>query len=446
MLLAAALVVGLVFLGISQSGVAPKIEAAICSLFGGDCEAPAEESIPDSALPSCEVTTSSYSGGGEVTVFSVNLGGDVDMTLKKIQKPDGSTEYQVEQTGGLDAGAHVMFGAKGKFGLGEGLSAEAKKAIAAKGGATWSFGSEDEARDFMKESAKEYAKHGVAGRFGPAKGLAKWGMDRVTGGAYDIPQPDEYYVDVGTKTSANLTAAAGPEATLGGGNTHALGIKYKPAKDGQPAEQTVFYKGSRELSAQLGFAGVGPGGDGKVETVVGITFRDGEPVAASVDAAGELDYRLMTSASTGEVPLGKSLPAGSGNLGIDTKDSVSGKVSLNLDLTNQDNKDAFADVLQSTGMPLLPSSGTPGYQDPVTAVAGLTKRFSEGGPDGGATMTTQVFDGSSEEFNVGFFAGDLITFGAGGKVATSRTHATDAYYYDPAAGGMTRWHRCAGDS
>ena len=71
-------------------------------------------------------------------------------------------------------------------------------------------------------------------------------------------------------------------------------------------------------------------------------------------------------------------------------------------------------------------------------------RFTQGGPAEGATVTAQAFEGSEHQFEVGFFAGDLVAFGAGGHVGTSTTRATDAYYYAPGS-GFVQWKGCDGE-
>lgn len=254
--------------------------------------------------------------------------------------------------------------------------------------------------------------------------------------------PVAYYGEVG----ATVTVGAEGSVPVGGAGiegaqAQVLGVKHEPGTGGESGKTTFYYKGTRELAGQLQVLGQGPDGALKGEVVVALTMQDGEPVSAKIEAAGKVRAGFFAQGEM-DVPLGGKLPkAGSAALGVDSGNFVQGKVALEMDLTNQANLDALADVTQSVGMPLLADHGTPGYQDPAEAVSGLRDRFTDGGPVEGATLTGQVFEGSESKFEVGFFAGELLTFGAGGHLATSSTEATDAFYYAPGT-GFVQWQGC----
>ena len=432
-----AVVIASVVIVITPGSVGAGIQRAWCLITSGQ-SCPALEKPIDALLPECEINSTEFAGEVEASVFSVNLGANGTATMATVKNADGETKYTVSFSGGGKLGAHVMFGEKGEFGLGEGLSAEAKAAYTAEGGVTFEFDSQEEAKNFIKGTAKEAAKWAVAVQAGPLMGPVKGGLDWLTG-SYNPPAPKEYYVQLGTKGSAEVVAAAGPEAKLSVEGTHALGMKVSPARDGQSAKYTVYYKGSQELAAELGL-----GGSGEVEVQVAVTYQDGKPVSAAIEGAGKISSAFLASGEgANKIPLGPKA-AGAPSVGIGAQGIVKGKVALELDLTNPDNMNAFADALQSTGMPILPNNGTPGYQDPVTAVQALADRFTKAGPRGGATLTAQKFEGTALEGNAGLWAGDLLAFGAGLKGGMTGLQATDAAYYDPTVGGMVLWRRCAG--
>lgn len=440
---AAILVVAVALSVGSGDRVLNAVKVAVCEILGGeDCGAQTTDITE--ALPTCEVYTEGYKLHGEATAFSINLGANASLTLKQDVAPDGTERWLVQESGGAELGVHAMFGQEGKFGVGEGLSAEAKAKLTASGGRTFAFDSETEARDYMEAAVQQAGKEAAAAGSPLPRGVDMWIADKVTGTSYEQPgEPLAYYGEVGSQVTGGAGAAApGAGANVEAGRTNVLGVKHEPATDGKGPRTTFYYKGSQELAGQLQVVGQGPDGSLRGEVVVAVTMEDGQPGSAKIEASGKVRAGFFAEGNM-NVPLGGNLPSGSAALGVDGGDFVQGRVALEMDLTNPDNLDALADVTQSTGMPILPENGTPGYQDPGESMAGLRDRFAEAGPAGGATMTGQVFDGSEGKFEVGFFAGDLIAFGAGGHVGTSTTRATDAFYYAPGT-GFVQWQGCDG--
>ncbi len=422
--------------------VGQGVLAAICRITGGSCST--EPVDLEARLPDCEVYSEDYTVKGEATVFSVNLGANGKLALRKVIDAAGATTFLVDQQVGADLGAHIMFGEEGKFGIGEGLAAEAKAGLTGSGSRTYAFDSEQAARDFMLASAEEPGKQAVKSAVPVGGGLVKWGLDKITGTKYEPPAAGvkEYLVETGTKYSAGASAEAGiGGAEVGAEGLQVLGVKVEPGSGGTPDKQTIYVKANQALLGSLEILSQGPSGKLEGEGVVGITLQDGRAVAASVDVAGQVKSSFLAGSDTGDIPLGKSLPKGSGSLGVSSAATKQGKVSLNLDLTDPANRTAFADALNSVGLPVMPHAGTPGYQDPVRAGAALVDRFRSSGPAGGASLTAQAYDGSESSFEVGFFAGDLLTFGAGGEVGTSSKALTTSLYYDPSR-GMVPWKRC----
>jgi hypothetical protein len=424
------------------------LSTAVCRITGGECSQPGQTTDLESKLPDCEVYSEDYAVQGEVTVFSVNLGANGKLALREVIGADGKKTYLVDQQVGADLGAHIMFGEEGTFGLGEGLSAELKGGLTGKGSRTFAFDDEADARAFIEASAAEVGKQGVKHSLPPGIGdLAHWGLDKLTGTEYHEPKagPQEYFFEGGQKISAGADAAAGLEGGVGLEGTQLLGVKVTKATDGsdKPDRYTVYVKGSGKLDGELGILGQGPSGEFEGETVIGISYENGQPVEMSIETAGKVKSSLLGKGDLGEIPLGNNLPAASGELGVDVGATEQGKVTLTLDLADADNRRAVADVMNSVGIPVMRDDGTPGYQDPAEATAALVDRFRTAGPAGGASLTSQHYEGSDGKFQVGFFAGDLVTFGAGGEVSTSNQTATTSLYYDPSK-GMVPWRRCGG--
>ncbi|MGL4175852.1 MAG: hypothetical protein ACRCSN_07210 [Dermatophilaceae bacterium] len=435
--LIAGIVIAAIVVVVSPATVAPQIQRAWCLITGNQGCAGAATANIDTRLPACETTNTAYRGELEGTAFSVNLGVNGTATVAEVRNPDGSTSYTVTFEGGGKLGAHAMFGAKGEFGLGEGLSADAKAAITAAGGVTFQFDSQEAANEFVSQTAIEAAEWAAASQAGPLAPIAKDGLDWLNG-SYDPPAPKEYYVELGTKGSAEAAAAAGLEAKLGVDTSRALGMKVEPGEPGEPATYTVYYKGTDALTASLGL-----GATGEVTTQVAVSYRDGVPVSASVEGAGKLKSSLLGGGEVGGgIPLGPG--TGTPVVGASGSGVYRGRVALELDLTNPDNLNTVADVLNSTGLPVLPGHGTGTNPGPADAVGNLADRFTQAGPQGGASFTTQEYEGAEGELGLGVWAGDLLAFGAGGKVSVSELTATNASYYDPAVGGMVAWRRCGG--
>lgn len=440
----AAALVGAIVLAFSPGDrITTGIRIAVCQIFGGqDCGALATDITE--ALPSCQVYTEGRELHGEATIFSVNLGAEGKLTLKKDIAPDGTERWLVQEEVGAQAGAHVMFGQEGKFGLGEGLSAEAKALITGKGGRTFAFDTEDAARAYMDAAAQQAGKEAAAAASPLPRAVDMFVADAVTGTSYEQPgDPVSYYVEGGSRVSAGGTAASGVAGgSLSAERADVLGVKYEPAADGHEDRTTFYYKGSRELAGQLQVLGQGPDGKFKGEVVVAVTMEGGQPVSAKIEAAGLVRSGFFIEGGT-DVPLGGKLPTGAASIGLDGGAFRQGKIAFEMDLTNQGNLDALADVTESTGMNIFPEHGTPGHQGPAEAVAGLRDRFTQGGPLEGATITGQLVEGSEQKFEVGFFAGDLITFGGGGHYQESTSRATDAFYYAPGS-GFVQWQGCDG--
>lgn len=432
-------VIAAIVVVVSPGSITPQIQRAWCAVTGGGCTAAPTPNI-DAALPDCETTNTAYKGEVEGSAFSVNLGADGTATVAQVRTADGDTKYTVTFAGGGKAGAHVMFGAEGEFGLGEGLSASAKAAFTAQGGVTFEFDSREAADQFVRDTAVELAKQAAAASFGPAGSILKGGIDWVTGSSYDPPPPAAYYIELGQKGSAEAGASLGLSAKVGADASRALGVKVTPAKSpGDSPTYTYYFKGTDSLTGELGL-----GGSGKAESQVAISVKDGVPQSASITVAGQLTASVLGGGKAGNgIPLGKGLTAVP-KVGITPAGIVKGKATLTMDLTNPDNLDAVADVLNSTGVRVLPRHGTGTDPAPADAVGALVERFTEAGPLGGASFTAQQFEGESGEVGVGLWAGDLLAFGAGGKVSVTDLKATNASYYDPAVGDMVLWRRCGG--
>lgn len=437
--LLAGVVLAALFLTVNSSSVAPQITRAWCLITSAgptnSCPAAPPEKPIDELLPSCDVAQTDLKAEAEVTVFSVNLGVNGKATITQVKLPDGTTKFRVTFNGGGKLGAHAMLGEKA---LGQGLSAEGKAAFIANGAITYQFDNQEQASQFVRDMAKEAAKYAAAQATGIAAPVTKWLLDKILG-ELKTPPPYEYYVEAGTEMSVEGSASAGLGGKLSAKGAQVLGYKVTPATSSKPEQQTYYVKMTRELALQLGLGA----GSGQLEGVVGITYEDGKPVKASVQVAGDLKAGLFGKEKGSQIPL-PSNNTGTPSLSGKDQGVIKGKATLELDLRNDDNMNAFADALQSTGLPILDGYGTSGYQDPVQAMKNLGDRFLNGGPREGATLTTQVWAGTSSDLGLSVFAGDIIAFGAGGKISGQQLQSVGAWYYDPAVGGMVQWKRCGG--
>lgn len=146
-----------------------------------------------------------------------------------------------------------------------------------------------------------------------------------------------------------------------------------------------------------------------------VTYQDGKPVSAAIEEPARSARPSLPVERANKIPLGPKA-AGAPSVGIGAQEIVKGKVALELDLTNPDNMNAFADALQSTGMPILPNNGTPGYQDPGDRGTGLGGPLHQGRSPRWGHAHGAEFEGTALEGNAGLWAGDLLAFGAGLRV------------------------------
>ena len=426
-LLIAAIVVGVVTAVVLASGVAPKAQAAFCSIVQMECGGDEDEVAIDMLLPPCEVNSTSITAGAEATVFSVNVGAEGTGILAEVRNTDGSTTWDLTISGGGSLGAHVMAGveaeAAGAGGVGK--SAEIRAAVAAHGGVTYTFATEQEARDAIAGFAGEAAK-GVGSVIvsGPTAPITKWTLDQIFG-TYTPPAASSYWIEGGLQASGSASASLGLELEVAMAASNGIGLLVTPGRGGESNSYTVYHRGTAELGVQFG-AGV----EGGVESVVGVTYRDGVPVEASIQVAGDVSAGLF---ATGTVDLADLAGVGA--------ETTAGTAMLTLDLTNRANHDALANALQSVGMPVL-GEGIPGYESPPEAFAALTDRFASGGPRQGATVTTQTFDGGTFSADAGVWGGKGLTFGGGAAAGVDTLSSTGAWVYDPDVGGMVQWMRC----
>lgn len=423
----AALVVTVLFGVIYSANLGSHVSSLICRIFAMDCGS--EELSMDELLPSCEVMSTSLNARAEVTVFSVNLGAGGEAIVTEIRNPDGSTTWEVTLHVEGHVGAHFMAGVKA---LGEGGSAELKAALAAAGGSTFEFSSEQEAMQFLEAVAIETAKTVVSG----GNPVVKWLVDKVTElfiDPYQFPEPSSYYFQAGPQVSGSIEASAGlsvgAELELSG----ALGYKVDQSVD--PPVYTYYVETTSDLAIELGVAELG----GETETMVALSYQNGQPVSAQITVSGQINGGWFGSGEGTDIPIGKY---GDLTPGMDSSVVVTGTgvVNLTLDLTNPANRNALADTFGSVGVPLLGDYRSDHYVNPVDAVTTLADRFREG-PRAGATITAQTFVGDTMELGFEAYGGKGLTFGGGIGFGSSHMQSSGAWYYEPGV-GMTQWERC----
>lgn len=110
MIVVAAALLAVLVAGATDIGgsIARGISAAICKIAGnGSCDAISD---PEAFLPTCETYSQEAGVDAEATVFSVNIGGNVKMTLTKTVGPDGKEKWVVKDTAGARADDLITFG------------------------------------------------------------------------------------------------------------------------------------------------------------------------------------------------------------------------------------------------------------------------------------------------------------------------------------------------
>jgi hypothetical protein len=442
-------VIAAVIAALATAGLAPQLSgdlgAAICKIAGGDC-AGTPASLDRTPSTACETLNSTGEISADVVAFSVDIGGSGQYTLSRTVDHDGKEHWYVSLQGGARAGVDVMLGEKANLGdFGEGTSAEIKAFLKGTGGAKYEFANEDAARDFVTDSEHELAKQAILPSSSDPFGLGHKLMNKIDGHSFEPPKATEYFYEGGGQLDASgeITAGAAKIGATGSGSA-VVGVKISPQPD-NTSNQTVYVKVSQEIGAKLGlFEKVAGDAGVKGEVVVGITYDHlGNPITATVDAAGTLKASLGPKLPVGEktkiADIAGMTPKGQTKVGKTLGGSLTGKAQFRIDLTAGDNLPVLADGLHSIGAPLLLNEGSGNTPNPVDGVKGVYDLFDNGAE--GTQLTVTTYTGSSRGDSVGVKGGDVLTFGAEGGLKFEDRNVATGSYYSPGNGFVT-WEQC----
>ncbi len=431
----AAMLAAILFSPIGQK-VVDEVQAAICRIGGGSCEAGDVVAKPERCLESS--TTRSANGSILIAVVKV----DKDSTLIRENYSDGTSRFVILDNSKL--AGELYAGVKGKidkYGIDYSASADAGLALA--GAKVFELPNQD-AADAFEEGIK------ASGGFdGLVRDLASYddkipfvGIDNPLGGVNDflldklgvdsnedLPEPDETYAEAQAFLSGSGDAGAGLGAISedAAALISAAGVVKVVTGGENKGDVELSIQLDAELSAKLGaeMIGVGAGGEGTgsfTATVKLDAQNDYQP--DSLELKGSAGY-------SGTLDLGPDFSAEDlaglkGKLEKLTLQNSSGKgkgleVGAELDLDDPANRAAALNVLLRGADP--------------TAIAGLINRFNSDGE-----LSLDTYDQSSTSTDSEVKAGIGIGFGAGGGSSTESTSGRSGVVRPP--GGSFAPRQC----
>lgn len=188
--------------------VTPKMQQALCDLFGDDCAPEYTEPVPgfdyEPPTSACIAGSESTTIGGSITVFSIKVG--QDFQFMKIKYGDGKVRLVVVPID-YELGAEGKVGGAVKAGgdsIGADLGAKVEGALNFRYGDTWVFPTEDAADEWLSDVQWELARL-EAGKTSPGIGFWNWATDWEP----DIRDPDITEWEVGLDVAAQGTVGFG---------------------------------------------------------------------------------------------------------------------------------------------------------------------------------------------------------------------------------------------
>ncbi|SDN10433.1 hypothetical protein [Actinomyces ruminicola] len=455
-ILVAVLILSL-YLAMSPGGqrIQEAVEAAICRILGGDCEAGSESAQQteerDPAAPaSCKVSSSKDSANSNVKIGFVKIGesfGFVTQEERYIdENGEENTRYSVIATDGLSLGVEGGVGAKAKAGSSDGgglnvgasLSGEAGFTVSV--GDTWNFDSEEGMQQFIDDY---YAYRMQQQQLADPNAGGGYAIYLLLSDGYVDPPRAADKTTVSGKIQGSVAGKFG--AGIGGDKQTGLdigtygkasvGTQYSRQNDNRPGHEgefteTIAYSGSLE-GGMSGFDGVG--GVGGYEGAVSISYKpgpDGKPMTANVTFTQTL--------SGGAVRTNKAGSAVSASASGSNKQQEVTATTIAVDDSNREIVDAwlsqalYVDPQTGSAVFLIPPNVfDPSSPEPDDAFQQLLYE------EGSTTITT--YDVDSEGFNVG--AEVALGVKVGGGFGMSREDAvpvSSQYFASPSVPGAQR--------
>jgi len=425
LLLLVAAIVGLLLTTPIGAPIRQEVEAAICRITGGDCEAGAgAQQRADGRPPLSEcVRTSSQRGvNGAVKVIVFKLGGGVE--AMREERADGSVKVTLKANAkaGLDFGGPEaeVEGGGAEAGSGE---REIEVTGAGEVAKAWTFRTPEEADAFQDDVSKKVKAH-----LSFAPNFPGTSDDEDI----ELPPAGETTIQGGVSVRGKAEAASGTgiEGNLGA----SVGATFNDDRSSPDfGDKTVYFEvaGSGTATAQAGVFDLGGSAGGK--TRVGITYdRNGKEKAMTVN--GQIDVTVtgeLTRVADG-ADL-KKLVANAQKASATGRDDAGGRlqVEAKLDLTVPENRDAARRLIDG--------------RDPVTrapvsridALGGLARRF-----ESDATVNARAYALVKSQTGGEL---DLGVLGVEGNLTTEDTRLLDAYYRNLENGDFQRWEDCVRD-
>lgn len=457
-ILVAVLILSL-YLALSPGGqrIQDAVEAAICRILGGDCEAEfenaqqAEERDP-AAPTSCKVSSSSDTASGYAKIGFVKIGESFGFVTQEERYIDENgeeqTRYSVIATDGVSLGAEGGIGAKGKAsnsdgaGLSVGASLTAEAGFSVSLGDTWEFESEDEMQEFIDEyNAYRAQQQALANDSGGGYAIYL----TLSDGYLDPPRGADKTavsgkVEVGASGKVGLQMGVGngkdPKGLNEGlygkakvGEEYSRQYDRRKGREGEFTE-TIKYSGSIGGGVN-GFDGIG--GTGGYEGAMSASYKtgpDGKPVLTKL---------TLTQTLVGEaVRTNKIDNPVSGKTSSGDKQQEVSSTTIEVDESNRDIVEAwlaeafYVDPQTGNVSLLLP----PNLFDPSSPVP--DDAFQQLLYEEGATTIT-TYDVDSEGFDVGAEVALGVKLGGGFGVShEDSVPVSSQYYASPSVPGAQR--------
>ena len=417
MIMVIVLLISALLIAAGSGGLGAQYENLLCrafSWFGTSCTAPpplAVDREPDA--PCTVLTNTSRKSIGVTVVADLDSGGSV--TLETMSDNTYRVTADSEASLGLGfgggGGVSVTWDDKKVGGL---VQAGGGAAVAAQGGASWTFDNKADAQQLVDYFDRKIT-NATTPVVGSAMSLYDATKDFFSGSRYQPPPPTEYAGELSLK--GNLSASAVGVANAGTGQVGGA-VSLGATVNAETKETTVYYATAIEGSADVRDGLSTASASGELLGVLAVTISpEGEyltNVSYETVLYGDAGYEAYA--------MFNSVADGGSAGGVVLKASV--------DLTDEESTLIAYDLLRASGIPpsqFLPPSTGSGMDVPAfTALKRLVDASLERGE-----VTRQEITGSSSTALGLEGSGDVgIGIGARYESSTSERQVTGAQYYD----------------